>query len=122
MRLSGQSILAAVRPEVLQAQKGRDPLSFQGVADAGEHSFGYTIPNLLIDHAMRNTHVPPGFWRGVNINQNAVFIECFMDELAEAAKMDAVEFRRKFMEKHPRNLAVLNAVAERIGWSKPAVR
>jgi isoquinoline 1-oxidoreductase beta subunit len=120
MRLSGQSILAAVRPAIVEQQKGRDPLAFQGVADAGEHSFGYTIPNLMIDHAMRNTHVPPGFWRGVNINQNAVFIECFMDELAEAAKMDAVEFRRQFMAKHPRNLAVLNAVADRIGWSKPA--
>jgi len=78
------------------------------------------MPNLLIDHAMRNTHVPPGFWRGVNINQNAVFLECFMDELAEAAGQDAVEFRRKFMASHPRNLAVLNAVAEGIGWSRPA--
>ncbi len=120
MRLSGQSILAAVRPAVVEQQKGRDPLVFQGVADAGEHSFGYTMPNLLIDHAMRNTHVPPGFWRGVNINQNAVFIECFMDELAEAAGQDPVEFRRKFMGQHPRNLAVMNAVAERIGWTKPA--
>jgi isoquinoline 1-oxidoreductase subunit beta len=120
MRLSGQSILAAVRPEVVQAQKGRDPLSFQGVFESGEHSFGYTVPNLLIDHAMRNTHVPPGFWRGVNINQNAVFIESFMDELAEAAGQDPLEFRRKLMAQHPRNLGVLNAVAERIGWSKPA--
>jgi isoquinoline 1-oxidoreductase beta subunit len=122
MRLSGQSILAAVRPEVVQAQKGRDPLTFQGVADAGEHSFGYTVPNLMIDHAMRNTHVPPGFWRGVNINQNAIFMECFMDELAEAAGQDALEFRRKLMAKHPRNLGVLNAVADRIGWSNPAPR
>jgi len=120
MRLSGQSILAAVRPAIVEQQKGRDPLTFQGVFDSGEHSFGYTIPNLLIDHAMRNPHVPPGFWRGVNINQNAIFIECFMDELAEAAGQDPLEFRRKFMAKHPRNLAVLNAVAERIGWSKPA--
>jgi isoquinoline 1-oxidoreductase beta subunit len=120
MRLSGQSILAAVRPAVVEKEGGRDPLTFQGVADAGEHSFGYTIPNLLVDHAMRNPHVPPGFWRGVNINQNCVFIECFMDELAEAAGMDALEFRRKFMAKHPRNLGVLNAVAERVGWGKPA--
>src|SRR5256884_3943878 len=120
MRLSGQSILAAVRPEVVQAQKGRDPLSFQGVFESGEHSFSYTVPNLLIDHAMRNTHVPPGFWRGVNINQNALFIECFMDELAEAAGQDALEFRRKLMAKHPWDLGVLHAVAERIGWSKPA--
>jgi len=122
MRLSGQSILAAVRPEVVAAQKGRDPLSFQGVFESGEHSFSYTVPNLLIDHAMRNTHVPPGFWRGVNINQNAIFIECFMDELAEAAGQDALEFRRKLMAKHPRSLGVLNAVAEKIGWSKPASR
>ena len=120
MRLSGQSILAAVRPAVVEKDKGRDALSFQGVFESGEHSFGYSMPNLLIDHAMRNTHVPPGFWRGVNINQNAVFIECFMDELAHAAGQDPLEFRRKFMASHPRNLGVLNAVAERIGWGKPA--
>jgi isoquinoline 1-oxidoreductase beta subunit len=120
MRLSGQSILASVRPEVIQAQKGRDPLTFQGVFESGEHSFTYTVPNLLIDHAMRNPHVPPGFWRGVNINQNAVFIESFMDELAEAGGQDPVEFRRKLLGNSPRALGVLNAVAERIGWSKPA--
>jgi isoquinoline 1-oxidoreductase beta subunit len=120
MRLSGQSILAAVRPAILQGQKGRDPLSFQGVFESGEHSFSYTIPNLLIDHSMRNPHVPPGFWRGVNINQNCIFLECFIDELAHAAGQDALVFRRKLLGKHPRNLAVLNAVAEKIGWGKPA--
>jgi isoquinoline 1-oxidoreductase beta subunit len=120
VRLSGQSILAAVSPQVVEKDRGRDPLTFQGLATSGEHAFGYTIPNLLIDHAMRNPHVPPGFWRGVNINQNAIFLECFMDELADAAGQDPLEFRRKFMGNHPKNLGVLNAVAERIGWSKPA--
>jgi isoquinoline 1-oxidoreductase beta subunit len=118
MRLSGQSILSVVRPEALQ--QGKDPLVFQGLNPGGDFSFGYTIPNLLIDHAMRNTHVPPGFWRGVNINQNAIFLECFMDELAHAAGQDPLEFRRKLMTKHPKNLAVLNAVADRAGWGKPA--
>jgi isoquinoline 1-oxidoreductase beta subunit len=56
----------------------------------------------------------------VNINQNAIFIECFMDELAQAVGQDELEFRRKLMSKYPRNLAALNAVAERIGWGKPA--
>jgi isoquinoline 1-oxidoreductase beta subunit len=118
MRISGQSILSAVRPEALQ--QGRDPLVFQGLNPSGEFAIGYSVPNLLIDHAMRNTHVPPGFWRGVNINQNAVYLECFMDELAHAAGQDALEFRRKLMSKHPKHLAVLNAVAERAGWGKPA--
>ncbi len=120
IRLSGQSILASVRPQVVEQDKGRDPLVFQGLFHTGEHSFSYSIPNLLIDHAMRNPHVPPGFWRGVNINQNCIFLECFMDELAEAAGQDALEFRRKLLGQHPRNLAVLNAVAEKIGWGKPA--
>jgi isoquinoline 1-oxidoreductase subunit beta len=120
IRLSGQSILAWVRPQVVEQDKGRDPLVFQGLFHTGEHSFSYSIPNLLIDHAMRNTHVPPGFWRGVNINQNCIFLECFMDELAEAAGQDALEFRRKLLGQHPRNLAVLNAVADKIGWGKPA--
>src|SRR6059036_2092284 len=118
MRLSGQSILSAVRPEALQ--QGKDPLVFQGLNPGGDFAIGYSVPNLLIDHAMRNTHVPPGFWRGVNINQNAIYLECFMDALAHAAGQDALEFRRKLMAKHPKNLGVLNAVAERIGWSKPA--
>jgi isoquinoline 1-oxidoreductase beta subunit len=118
IRLSGQSILAAVFPQNLQ--NGKDPLAFQGLWPTGEHSFEYTIPHLLIDHAMRNTHVPPGFWRGVNINQNAIFLECFMDELAHAAGQDALEFRRKLMAKNPKSLAVLNAVADRVGWGKPA--
>jgi isoquinoline 1-oxidoreductase subunit beta len=118
MRLSGQSILAAVFPQNLQ--DGRDNATFQGLDPSGDFSLGYTVPNLLIDHAMRNTHVPPGFWRGVNINQNAIFLECFMDELALAAGQDALEFRRKLMSKHPKHLAVLNAVADRAGWGKPA--
>ncbi|HTP63075.1 MAG TPA: molybdopterin cofactor-binding domain-containing protein [Burkholderiales bacterium] len=118
IRLSGQSILASARPQALD--KGKDPFTFQGYWPAGEHSLEYTIDNLTIDHAMRNTHVPPGFWRGVNINQNAIFLECFMDELAEAAGQDALEFRRKLMSDHPKSLAVLNAVAEKGGWGKPA--
>ncbi|QQO13143.1 xanthine dehydrogenase family protein molybdopterin-binding subunit [Bradyrhizobium diazoefficiens] len=117
-RLSGQSILFSLRPEALQ--NGMDPAAFQGVAQSGEAAFGYSVPNLLIEHAMRNPHVPPGFWRGVNVNHNAIYMECFMDELAQAAGEDPLEFRRKLMGNHPKHLAVLNAVAEKIGWTTPA--
>lgn len=116
MRISGQSILASVRPEAMVG--GMDPIVFQGLtANSPEGHLGYTIPNLRIDHAMRNPPVPPGFWRGVNLNQNAIYMECFMDELARAAGVDPLAFRRKLMAKHPKHLAVLDAVAERIGWS-----
>lgn len=117
-RLSGQSILFSLRPEALQ--NGMDPAAFQGVAQSGEAAIGYSVPNLLVEHAMRNPHVPPGFWRGVNVNHNAIYMECFMDELAHAAGQDPLAFRRKLMGNHPKHLAVLNAVAEKIGWDKPA--
>jgi isoquinoline 1-oxidoreductase beta subunit len=119
MRISGQSILAFVNPQNLQ--NGKDPFVFQGLNPGGaEGVFGYTIPNLLIDHAMRNPHIPPHFWRGVNNNHNAIYLECFMDELAHSVGQDPLEFRRKLMANHPKHLAVLNAVAERAGWEKPA--
>lgn len=118
MRISGQSILASVRPEGMQ--NGMDPVTFQGLNASGEAAIGYTVANLLIDHSMRNPHVPPGFWRGVNVNQNAIYLESFMDELAHSVGQDPLEFRRKLMTKHPKHLAVLNAVAERIGWTTPA--
>jgi isoquinoline 1-oxidoreductase beta subunit len=119
MRISGQSILAGVNPQGLQ--NGRDPATFQGLNPSGtEGMLGYTIPNLLIDHAMRNPPIPPGFWRGVNNNQNALYLECFMDELAHAAGQDPLEFRRKLLVNHPKHLAVLNAVAEKAGWGTPA--
>jgi isoquinoline 1-oxidoreductase beta subunit len=120
VRISGQSILATVLPA--RMQNGVDPATFQGFYPGGaEAAFGYgDIPNILVDHAMRNPHVPPGFWRGVNINQNAIYIESFMDELAKEAGVDPLEFRRKLMSKNPKHLAVLNAVAEKAGWGTPA--
>jgi isoquinoline 1-oxidoreductase beta subunit len=118
MRISGQSILASLRPDALV--NGMDPATFAGLNAKGDAPFGYSVPNLLIEHAMRNPHIIPGFWRGVNINHNAIYLECFMDELAQAAGQDPVEFRRKLMSKHPKHLAVLNAVAEKIGWTTPA--
>jgi isoquinoline 1-oxidoreductase beta subunit len=118
MRISGQSILFSLRPEALV--NGMDPATFAGLAPSGDAAFGYTVPNLLVEHAMRNPHIIPGFWRGVNVNQNALYLECFMDELAHAAGEDPLAFRRKLLTKHPKNLAVLDAVAEKIGWDKPA--
>jgi isoquinoline 1-oxidoreductase subunit beta len=118
MRISGQSILAAVLPA--NVKDGKDPATFQGLNPPGpEASFGYAVPNLLIDHAMRNPPVPPGFWRGVNLNQNAIYVECFLDEIAHATKQDPLALRRKLLKDSPKHLAVLNAVADKVGWNKP---
>jgi isoquinoline 1-oxidoreductase beta subunit len=118
VRVSGQSINAFSNPSAVV--DGKDRRQLQGMwTEPGDAQLGYTVPNLLIEYAMRNTHVPVGPWRGVNTNQNGVYIECFMDEAARAAGADPLEFRRALMAKHPKHLAVLNAAAEKAGWGKP---
>ena len=119
MRITGQSILATVNPA--RMQNGKDPLAFQSLNPGGaEGAFGYNVPNLLIDHAMRNPHVPAGFWRGVNSNQNAFYVECFMDEVAHAVGDDPLAFRLKYLT--PKHAAVLKAAAEKAGYDTPAAQ
>lgn len=118
LRVSGQSINAYAAPHNIQ--NGKDRRQLQGYyEEPGEAQFGYTVPNLRVEYAMRNTHVPVGPWRGVNTNQNGIYIECFIDEVARAAGKDPLEFRRALITQHPKHLAVLNAAADKAGWNKP---
>jgi isoquinoline 1-oxidoreductase subunit beta len=118
VRVSGQSINATLNQAAIV--NGIDKRQLQGLwEEPGDAQLGYTVPNLLIEYVMRNTHVPVGPWRGVNTNQNGVYMECFIDEVARAAGKDPLEFRRALMDKHPKHLAVLNAAAEKGDWGKP---
>jgi isoquinoline 1-oxidoreductase beta subunit len=118
VRVSGQSINSMLNPKGIV--DGKDMRQLQGYYDTpGDAQLGYDVPNLLIEYAMRNSHVPVGPWRGVNTNQNAVYMECFMEEVAKAAGKDSLEFRRALMKDHPKHLAVLNAAAEKAGWGTP---
>ncbi len=118
VRVSGQSINATLNPAGIVG--GKDRRQLQGLwEEPGDAQLGYTVPNLLIEYVMRNTHVPVGPWRGVNTNQNGVYMECFIEEVARAAGKDSLEFRRALMSQHPKHLAVLNAAAEKADWGKP---
>ncbi len=101
VKSSGQSINAWSNPTGIV--NGKDRRQMQGWwAEPGDAQLGYTVPNLLIEYVMRNTHVPVGPWRGVNTNQNAVYMECFIEECARAAGKDSLEFRRAMMKNHPK--------------------
>ena len=118
VRVSGQSINAYLNPAAMAG--GKDRRQLQGMwEEPNDAQLGYTVPNLLIEYVMRNTHIPVGPWRGVNTNQNGYYMECFIEEVARAAGKDSLEFRRALMSKHPKHLAVLNAAAEKGDWGKP---
>ena len=118
VRMSGQSINAWVNPSAI-IDGYKDDRQLQGWYEKGDQQLGYTVPNLLIEYAIRNTHVPVGTWRGVNVPQNGFYMECFIDEVARTVGVDAVEFRRGLMRNHPKHLEILNLAAERGNWGKP---
>ncbi|MDP1536268.1 MAG: molybdopterin-dependent oxidoreductase [Burkholderiales bacterium] len=119
LRVSGQSINAFANPAAIK--DGKDVRQLQGLWPTleGGAQIGYTHANLRTEYAMRNTHLPVGPWRGVNTNQNGIFMECFMDEVAKLAGKDPLAFRRTLMSERPKHLGVLNAAAEKAGWGKP---
>ena len=79
----------------------------------------YGIANQAIRTAKVATHVPVGPWRSVEASWHGFFIESFVDELAHAANVDPVEYRRRLLKDSPRHLAALNLAAEKGGWGTP---
>ena len=117
IRVSGQSINAYLNPSAIKNNK--DVRQLQGYyGEPGDAQLGYTFPSLLTEYVMRNSHVPVGPWRGVNTNQNGIYMECFIEECARAAGRDSLAFRRDLMKNHPKHLAVLDAVAQKGDWGK----
>lgn len=114
-RVTGSSVVARWLPP---AFTGNHNIDFDTVDSAAD--IPYAIPNLKVDVVRHEPPgVPTGFWRGVGPNNNVFAIESFMDELAEKAGVDPVEFRRRHLAKTPRLLAALNLAADKAGWGKP---
>jgi isoquinoline 1-oxidoreductase subunit beta len=79
----------------------------------------YRLPNYLLDVVLCTTPVPLGAWRGINYTQNAFYRESFIDEMAHAAGADPYQFRRQMLHGSPKDLAVLDAVANKANWGAP---
>ncbi len=110
-RISGQSVLATLLPDMMTMMGGLDKQFLDGLL-----TVEYAVANRRISYAMRNSHVPAGVWRAVNHGQNAFFKESFIDEAAHAARSDPYRFRRALLSDNPRALAVLDAAAKAGAW------
>ncbi|MEO9137002.1 MAG: molybdopterin cofactor-binding domain-containing protein [Casimicrobiaceae bacterium] len=112
-KIACSSIIGQMAPQ--RIRNGLDTQACGSFADSP-----YTVPNQQVDYAMRNTHVPVGFWRSVYHSQNPFFRECFLDEVAHAAGKDPYEFRRTLLqgERAKRDLSILDTVAKAAGWGR----
>ena len=113
IRLAGPSFVAAILPGFGTSFVDRSFVS--GLAE----EMPYAVPNYRVDYAVRETAVPLGVWRGINYTQNVFYKECFVDEMAHAAGIDPYRYRRRLLRHSPKNLAVLDAAAAKVGWDTP---
>lgn len=113
-RLVGQSIFSG-SPFEMMVVNGIDRASVEGAAN-----LPYAIPDMQVDlHTPTDIGVPVLWWRSVGSTHNAFSTECFIDELAQAAKQDPVAWRLSLLDKHPRHAAVLKLAADKAGWGTP---
>ncbi|MBJ7401944.1 MAG: xanthine dehydrogenase family protein molybdopterin-binding subunit [Bradyrhizobium sp.] len=112
-RFAGSSVIARWLPPAFR--NGLDPDTTEGAID-----LVYSLPNVHVEYVRVE---PPGiktaFWRSVGPSHNVFVTESFIDELAAAARQDAVAYRRALLDHNPRAKAVLDLAAEKAGWGTP---
>ncbi len=110
----GQSILAGTAFESMLVKDGVDATSVEGAAN-----LPYAIPNLSVELHSPKIGVPVQWWRSVGSTHTAFATECFLDDVARAARKDPFQLRRSLLARHPRHLATLELAAREAGWGKP---
>jgi isoquinoline 1-oxidoreductase beta subunit len=109
-RFAGSSVIARWLPPGFK--DGLDPDSTEGAIN-----LDYALPNLHVEYLrVEPPAIPTAFWRSVGPSHTVFVVESFIDELAAAAKQDAVAYRRALLNNAPRARAVLELAAEKAGW------
>jgi isoquinoline 1-oxidoreductase subunit beta len=110
----GQSIITGTPFEGGYVKNGVDITSVEGA-----NKLPYAMPNMKVDLTTTTVGVPVLWWRAVGSTHTAYAVEAFIDELAEAAGKDPIQFRLAMMKDSPRHVGVLRLVAEKAGWDQP---
>ncbi|HVE58090.1 MAG TPA: xanthine dehydrogenase family protein molybdopterin-binding subunit [Pyrinomonadaceae bacterium] len=119
-RVVNPSIMAPIAPVIFGFALPETQVDDSSVE--GASTLPYDFPNLQVDWIRKDTGIPVGFWRSVGSSHTAFSTECFLDEVAFAAKKDPYEFRRSLLEKHPRHKGALELAATKAGWGKPLAK
>jgi isoquinoline 1-oxidoreductase beta subunit len=113
-RIVCQSIVKGTPFEAMLLKEGIDHTAVEGI-----DNLSYAVPNLQVEYHMAPAGVPVLWWRSVGHSFTAFVKECFIDELANAAGQDPLAYRKQLLVEHPRQIALLDLLAEKAGWGKP---
>jgi len=112
-RFAGSSVVARYIPPIFK--NGLDSDTVEAAIN-----LPYALPNLRVEYLrVEPPGIPTAFWRSVGPSHNVFVTESFVDELAAAAKQDAVAYRRALLDQAPRARAVLDLAAQKANWGQP---
>jgi isoquinoline 1-oxidoreductase beta subunit len=102
----------------ISRQRGRSMTSADTQATEGCYALPYAMDASRIEWVENPARVPVGYWRSVGYSLNAFAVESAIDELALAAGIDPMTFRKDLMAASPRPLAVLEMADKCSQWRK----
>ncbi len=114
--VAAQSVAARTNPSVLK--NGVDWV----FALTGLEDLKYAFAARRLEYSRQDNAVPVGSLRSLGASFTAYFVECFIDEIAQATGDDPLDLRRKLLAAHPRHLAVLESVAEQMQWNRSTAK
>jgi len=72
-----------------------------GVSESdGGANMMYRVPNRSCEYTYLPSHITRGWWRAVHTTHNTFAVEVFLDELAERAGIDPVEYRLALIDEY----------------------
>ena len=111
-RVVAASYLARAIPPLFKKIGGKDLVS------AGGGEFRYAVPAQHVDYVRAQSGFEVGAWRGIAAGYTKFAIETMLDQVAESKGVDPLDLRIALLQKHPRAIAVLNAVAAMSNWKQ----
>lgn len=112
-RIAADSIFARTMPELFERQGGHDD-----VVTEGAH-VNYALPTHRIDYLRQDNGLDVGFWFAVGVGYTRFGVECFIDEIAAARRVDPVDLRLELLRDQPRARHVVETAARMSDWTRP---
>jgi len=119
---------ASGKPVALQHKMIGQAIAYQSAdADKTKMPWGvmeainlhYKFPNWKTNYVPYENQIPILWWRSVYSSTNAFAHECFIDEVAQEAGKDPLEFRKEMLREHPRYVKLLERLEKESGWHEP---
>lgn len=115
VRVAGQSLYNVIKKDHYE-KAGYDETMLDGLYD-----LAYAVPNLRVEGIdVPQPNIPVSFMRSVGSTSSVFFLESFIDEMADAAGIEPIEYRKRLLKHDPLATRVIETTVASAGWQNKA--